>query len=124
MNQQQKKYLLNRVDSICSQKRKEAKEKYKLEVKTLNNVEKYDLLKKGKVPLQDVSKITIYRSSSLDVFFDFSKFEQRNSYDLEKLNAADTKILKEETKIKDKIMLGDLSADFSELLAELENLGV
>lgn len=124
MNQQQKKYLLNRVDSICFQKRKEAKEKYKLEVKTLDNVEKYDLLKKGKVPLQDVSKVTIYRSSSLDVFFDFSKFEQRNLYDLEKLNAADTKIIKEATKIKDKIMLGDLSEDFSELLTKLENLGV
>lgn len=106
MDQQQRKYALERVDAILTQKIAALMVKHTVPGKSLTRDEKLEMLNSGKVK---ASFEAGYYSSDIKVKYDFSKYEKA-----ETLSAAGTKaieaIKKKAQETKDTIMLGEASA--------------
>lgn len=111
MNQQQKNYAMNRVDSILEKKTsKISREKFKTKAKELNNLQMIELIRSGKVKLKSKDKIIKMRSwdtDSIKHVFDFSKYITKEIFDHEGYNKKINPYVKEAQKIKDQLMLGD-----------------
>lgn len=106
MNQQQRKYAIERVDAILTHKIADLKTKHTVPGKSLPRTEKLEMLNSGKVKATFVEGFYSY---NIDVKYDFGKYEKA-----ETISAAGTKaieaIKKKAQETRDIIMLGEASA--------------
>lgn len=105
MNKDQRKYALDRVTAITNAKLEKLKEVHKAERRVLTAKERAALVRSGKVKLKpECTEIGEY--DRYWVYWDFSKYEQREVVKPSYQPAAD-KVNAEAQTIRDKIMLGD-----------------
>lgn len=108
MNQKQRDYSVQRIQSLEASKIAEVKKRFTTAGTSLGFDEKISLIRSGKVKIKS-SGIDPY--TKLQHAFDFSKYEQNEKIDEAKVNAAIAKIHKEAEAAKDAIMLaGDVEA--------------
>lgn len=124
MNQTQRKFIIKRLEQIKNIKLKEALKESSLEIKLLSNKDKYNLISKGKAKLVKSFDNDSYYSMNINSFFDFSGFEQLNSYDTNKKEKLENLIHNEFNKIQDKVMLGDDSEELIKIINSFENFEV
>ena len=103
MNQEQRKYAIERVNGIRERKFGDALKRYTKEGKVLSDVEKVELVRSHKVSLKGEA----YAYTDIKYAFDFSKFERDSKTDAVALDKAKAQIIAAANRIKDKIMLGD-----------------
>lgn len=124
MNQHQKNYALNRIEGLKQIKLNKAEEKFtKPEVK-LSDLQKYELIKSGKVKILSFQLIDRKSYPYLYDSYDFSKFEFKSMLINEfAFNVIKTNIMAISQKAKDQIMLGDCE-EALKLINELENIKI
>ena len=121
MNQQQREYLIGRINSIHKSKNAELDKKYiiKHPGAPKDDADRWKLVLAGKV--KPIKKPDLYTWSShsykLKKLYDFSKFVEK--VDTKKLNSARKMLEREVQRIRDLAMLGDCEQAVA-LLAELE----
>lgn len=106
MNQAQKNYTTRRINEIENEKVRVLTERCTLPAVRLNNKQKYDLIKSGKVQLFPASKFDANNYGYVDHFFDFSKHTHESSM-LEIFEKHKEKIRTAANKARDSVMLGD-----------------
>jgi hypothetical protein len=121
MNQTQREYLINRINSIHSSKKSELEKKHiiKCPTKIDSDHDRWKMILADKVKPRKKAPIRNYSSRYdyyLDDLFDFSKFKDK--VDKPKLSAALKKLSREVQRIRDLAMLGDCEQAVA-LLAEL-----
>lgn len=120
MNQEQKRYALNRINEVKSQKIGEAREKFRIKAVRLSYEERFNLIYAGKVKLLPRTEISQY--TDLSNAYDFSKYETPDGFKPPFIEVEKT-INKLSNDARDQIMLGDC-AEAIELIKQLENLKV
>ena len=108
MNQQQRKYALERVTTIKQQKIQGAKDKYITKGNRLSGTERLKALKAGEFTVNPkVRSITDYQDIHSVLIFDGESETVENT---EALSKAKTTLESEANKVADQIMLGDAQA--------------
>lgn len=125
MNQNQKKYALNRIEGLERIKVREAEEKYTSKEIKLSNEEAYKLIATGKVKLYPFDKVHRRNYGQPDLYpsFDFRNYEQEAKLDTTKFNPIMENICKIAQQAKDQIMLGDC-AEAMKLINKLEEIKI
>lgn len=121
MNQQQRKYALERVGIITRQKMEEARVKYTTPEVSLSVEERKTALREGRFKIKDeIPPYPRYRDLSHWIEF----VDERDAYvDQGALDQSCKMIRNEGNRIKDEIMLGD-SEEALKAIKSLENLTV
>lgn len=102
MNKQQKKYAVERVTRIQSDKIKEIDDECKRKELCAN--EKWQLIRDGKVKMKPISQL--YSDEYLYNCYDFSAFEQKEHREAERKQRI-KKVMDRANALRDEIMLGD-----------------
>lgn len=125
MNQNQKKYAMNRIEVLASIKIREAESRFTSKKVEITNEEKYRLIASGKVKIFSYEKVSRNHYSSPDLYpsFDFSAYEKPAKLDESKFNPIKEKVSKLATEAKDQIMLGDCE-EALKLIKQLEDIKV
>ena len=121
MNQTQKKYTINRIANVVSEKKNEAKNKFTTPAVSLTDKQKYDLVASGKVKMFPYNDNGYYYNGFR---FDFSKYESDSKFNKEAYEKAIAELDKLHTKANDMIMLGDDCDEAVKILSQLENFKI
>lgn len=119
MNQQQRKYAMQRMAELLRKKNKALKEEYKVPGKQLTWQEKIALVKRGKVSIRPKYADSTDSYARLNDLFDFSEHEKRESQ-RSGYTAALDKLEKKGKRICDELMLGD-AEEAKRLIQEFED---
>lgn len=122
MNQNQKKYALNRIDALRTIKLRQAEEKFTTKAIEISKEEKYKLIASGKVKILPYIKICQSYCPDLYPSFDFSDYEKPKSLD-KSFDLVAKNIESISQKAKDQIMLGDCQ-EALKLIEQLESIKV
>ena len=122
MNQQQKSYVMKRMNEIKSEKEEIIRKENSTEEKRLKAREKFNLIKNNMVEFNKEEDINFnYYSISMDDIYDFSSFEIKESFNREKYNEQINVLNKKFKQTCDELMIGD-SDKAIELIKEFEAL--
>jgi hypothetical protein len=112
MNQTQKKYAIERINTILHRKLADVKQRFITKGKKLTYEERLQLIRSKKVWLKTEKALIGKRSydlNDIDDVFDFSKYEYASTLDQNGYDKIADKIEKKATLIKDHIMIGSAS---------------
>ena len=124
MNQQQRKYAMQRVTDIKDEKISALQTRYTKKGKSLTWAERIRLIRKGLVKLkanQSINELFWHNQGEIEHVFDFSKYEYTDTLDEKLFTLGQDRILKKFTKIIDEIMLGD-AKEAMKLIRDFEAL--
>jgi len=111
MNQTQKNYAMDRIRGIERDKIQALRNKFTHPGKILTGEEKIELLLEGSVSLKGSDELkTIarrYNNPNINDVFDFTEFECPEKFEGKSFDKEKAKIIKQSTKIKDQLMLGN-----------------
>jgi len=120
MSASEKKYAVERIGEVLRVKQAAVYKANEIPAKTLSKKKKYDMIKKGEVPLKPRDSQNNY--GHLSDFFDFSKHESVAKRP-ERCGVLIDRLEKKAAAARDQIMLGD-SAEALRLIQELESFNV
>ncbi|MFG1395889.1 hypothetical protein [Roseixanthobacter pseudopolyaromaticivorans] len=106
MNQQQRKYALERVDQITRKKIDDLRVKFRVEGRVITDERRAELVRTGKVKLRSEDTPISSYTRVMDAF-DFSKYEWSAGPDPVRFNPAKAEVEASSQKVRDRIMLGD-----------------
>lgn len=117
MNQQQRKYLLNRIEELTKEKINNERKKYTKEGVRLDSKGIVEALKAGRFEVYDSPPAY---STGIRSYIRFTE-EVEQEFDQEGFKVAEESIKAKSLNLKDEIMIGD-SEKALQLLREFENL--
>jgi len=115
MNQNQRKYVFERIDILVAVKNEKVKQKHKIKYQVLTCQEAAELIRSGKVKVKtkyDNDDRKYGENRNMSDFFDFSKYHKPKKYgepeyDTKAIDKVMEPIEAEARRIKDQAMLGD-----------------
>jgi hypothetical protein len=107
MNHTQRKYAMERVESIAKYKIAAIKDKHTTKGVCLSSQERVALVRKGKVKLRPDNCINYKSCGYFSDHFDFSRYESSNSFNQAAFDKEIKPISLKAQEIKDQLMLGD-----------------
>lgn len=120
MTEEQRRYLIRRVDEVLTSKIADVRERLTTLGKEISDDERAILLQTGKVKLKPhITRITDY-TEVVDAF-DFSKYEYEEKINVKDFDREKRGLRRTANRIKDQIVLGP-SEQALKLLEKFENL--
>jgi len=108
--QGQRNYAVERIRGKVGEKLEAAKHEFHIEGKGLTNMQRLDLIRKGKVTLLPKKELSLLRNwdrTNIKDVFDFSEYAWESGVDKKKYGKREKAILTESNRIIDEVMLGD-----------------
>jgi hypothetical protein len=120
MDQNQKRYAMNRVKEVLDAKTKELKSRLTTKAKEPTDKAKLEAIRFNDVELKSKAQL----STPLGQAFDFSSLEIPNEVDEDKYAKSLVELCERAAKVKDLIMLGDSNVAMKELQSFIEETTV
>lgn len=106
MDQNQKRYAMQRIEQSMNSKVDAAKDKHSKKTKGVSDTDKVQAVRNGNVSLKYPSSRITLKTTVADAF-DFSDLEPRDVLDVAAFKKEERAIRSAASKVKDEIMLGD-----------------